>query len=90
LKRKHPKDDELWKQNFKSKIIDLSRFCLSPCQKAIRLIDPDQPGEKTVRQMRFEEAYKQVKKAIDQFLLLELRWSVRQRKFVNGRGRNGA
>jgi hypothetical protein len=57
-------------------------------EKATTLIDPVQPGEKNmlgVRHAKFEEAYRQVKTAIDQFVLLELRWDVQQRRL----GENG-
>lgn len=59
-------------------------------QIATVLIDPVQPGEKNVlgvRHAKFEEAYEQVKMAIDRFVLVELRWNVQQRKPVKiGKG----
>jgi hypothetical protein len=91
LKAKRSNDNEAWKQNFKSNIIELNTYCVAADQKATALMDPVQPGEKNVlgvRHAKFEEAYGQVKMAIDQFVLVELRWNVQQRKPVkNGKGR---
>lgn len=55
-------------------------------------MDPVQPGETNllgVRLAKFEEAFGQVKMAIDQFLLLELRWDVQHRRFVKNWNGNG-
>jgi hypothetical protein len=41
-----------------------------------------------VRHAKFEEAYGQVKMAIDRFLLVELRWNVQERGFVKNRKGN--
>lgn len=88
----HP---DLWKSNFKSKIIELYRYVPREPGQAKVLMDPVQPGEKNVlgiKYAKFEEAYTQVKTAVDRFLLVELRYSVEERKFirnVKGRGGNG-
>jgi protein-tyrosine-phosphatase len=83
--RENAKYGRDWKADFKTKILDLSTFCSNEEQRGKPLMDPVQPGSAGkfgVKFSKFEEAFIQIKDAVDQFLLKELGFNVKEMRFL--------
>jgi hypothetical protein len=79
------KEGEDWRNNFKTKVLDLSSFSADESSRGKSFMDPVQPGPADkfgVKFQKFEEAFTQIKDAVDQFLLKELRFSVEEMRFL--------
>jgi protein-tyrosine-phosphatase len=91
--QKSTKEGEDWRANFKTKVLDLSTFCSDESQRGKSFLDPVQPGQGDkfgVKFKKFEQAFAQVKDAVDQFLLRELRFNVEEMCFLKRKtGREG-
>jgi len=83
--KKSTKEGEDWRANFKTKILDLSTFSSDEARRGKSFMDPVQPGQGSrfgVKFKIFEDAFAQIRDAVDQFLLKELRFSVEEMRFL--------